>query len=452
MCLTKNRKRWPPKPSVWVRVLQDLPYKIMWGKMNYIQKLIKAETTRQNNGIELIASENYPSSDVRKAMGSILTCKYAEGYPNKRYYGGCKYIDEIENYAIKMACKLFKCKYANVQAHSGSQANAAAYRALEVTLQKEGKLKEKEKMKILSMDLNSGGHLTHGSPVSFSSHLYNISFYPLGKDGRLDFDLIEKAIIKNKPHVILAGYSAYPYKIDFAKFKELADKYDLKFMVDMAHIAGLVAADEHMSPIPYADIVTTTTHKTLRGPRGGLILTNNADLIKRINSAVFPYYQGGPLEHVIAAKAICFEEASKKEFKEYIKQVIKNTRSFSDIMISFSKKKYDSIDICLQSENHLTLLNTKKEFGLTGLEAQKKLDEIGITTNKNMLPNDDEMPNITSGLRIGFAALTTRGCNDEHVFEIAHIIHDYLSGQMSKRVAIKRVNLITKELKSINEL
>ena len=420
--------------------------------MNYIQKLIKAETTRQNNGIELIASENYPSSDVRKAMGSILTCKYAEGYPNKRYYGGCKYIDEIENYAIKMACKLFKCKYANVQAHSGSQANVAAYRALEVTLQKEGKLKEKEKMRILSMDLNSGGHLTHGSPVSFSSHLYNISFYPLGKDGRLDFDLIEKAIIKNKPHVILAGYSAYPYKIDFAKFKELADKYDLKFMVDMAHIAGLVAADEHMSPIPYADIVTTTTHKTLRGPRGGLILTNNADLIKRINSAVFPYYQGGPLEHVIAAKAICFEEASKKEFKEYIKQVIKNTRSFCDIMISFSKKKYDGIDICLQSENHLTLLNTKKEFGLTGLEAQKKLDDIGITTNKNMLSNDDEMPNITSGLRIGFAALTTRGCNDEHVFEIAHIIHDYLSGQMSKRVAIKRVNLITKELKSIDEL
>ena len=423
----------------------------MWGKMNYIQKLIKAETARQNNGIELIASENYPSADVRKVMGSILTCKYAEGYPGNRYYGGCKYIDEIENYAIKMACKLFKCKYANVQPHSGSQANAAAYRALEVTLIKEGKLKEGQKMRILSMDLNSGGHLTHGSPVSFSSHLYNVSFYPLGKDGHLDFGLIEKAIIKNKPHVILAGYSAYPYKIDFARFKQLADKYDLKFMVDMAHIAGLVVAEEHMSPIPYADIVTTTTHKTLRGPRGGLILTNNEELIKRINSAVFPYYQGGPLEHVVAAKAICFEEASKKEFREYIKQVIKNTRNFADIMISFSKKPIGEgeLDICLQSENHLTLLNTKKEFGLTGLEAQKKLDEIGITTNKNMLPGDDEPPNVTSGLRIGFAALTTRGCNDEHVFEIAHIIHDYLSNLMSKRVAIKRVQQITKELKPI---
>ncbi len=295
-------------------------------------------------------------------------------------------------------------------------------------------------------------HLTHGSPVSFSSHLYNICFYPLDKTGHIDFNLIEKAIIKNKPDVILAGYSAYPYKIDFCKFKELADKYNLKFMVDMAHIAGLVAANEHMSPIPYADIVTTTTHKTLRGPRGGLILTNNEELIKKINSAVFPYYQGGPLEHVIAAKAICFEEACTKKFKTYIKQVIQNTHDFAHFMRSSIKKYFEDENVCSDTENHLVLLNTKKAFGLTGIEAQHKLEEIGITTNKNMLPNDDELPNVTSGLRIGFAAVTTRGCNSHHVFDLAYIIYNYLSNQISKKEAINYLTLITKELKSILEI
>ena len=406
-----------------------------------IARLIALETDRQNNQCELIASENYPSFDVREAAGSILTCKYSEGYPQKRYYGGCEYIDQVEQLAIDRACKLFNCKYANVQPHSGSQANAAAYRALEVTLQKEGKLKDR-KMKILSMDLNSGGHLTHGSPVSFSSHLYDISFYPLNNDGKLDFDLIEKAIVENKPDVILSGYSAYPYQIDFSKFRELADKYDLKFIVDMAHIAGLVAAGYHQNPCDYADIVTSTTHKTLRGPRGGLILTNDEDLIKRINSAVFPYYQGGPLQHIIAGKAVCFREASTNEFKEYIDNVITNTRVFTE-------RLRDLGCICTDTENHLMLLNTKESFGLTGIQAQNILEEISITVNKNMIQNDTESPKTTSGLRIGFAALTTRGCTSEDAISLANIIYYYLNGDIDKESAKEKVNLILSHLKNI---
>ena len=255
--------------------------------------LIDLEMKRQNEGIELIASENYASKDVRMACGSILTNKYAEGYPNHRYYGGCKYIDEIEQLAINRACELFGAKYANVQPHSGSQANAAAYRAL---LPNGGK--------ILSLVLNDGGHLTHGSPVSFSSHLYNFIHYPLDENGHLNYANILAIAKKEKPDIILAGYSAYPYAIDFKRIKEIADEVHCYFMVDMAHIAGLIAANLHQNPIPYADVVTSTTHKTLRGPRGGLILTNNETLIKKINSAVFPYYQGGPLEHIIAGKAI----------------------------------------------------------------------------------------------------------------------------------------------------
>lgn len=406
-----------------------------------IARLIALETDRQNNQCELIASENYPSFDVREAAGSILTCKYSEGYPQKRYYGGCEYIDQVEQLAIDRACKLFNCKYANVQPHSGSQANAAAYRALEVTLQKEGKLKDR-KMKILSMDLNSGGHLTHGSPVSFSSHLYDISFYPLNNDGKLDFDLIEKAIVENKPDVILSGYSAYPYQIDFNKFRELADKYNLKFIVDMAHIAGLVAAGYHQNPCDYADIVTSTTHKTLRGPRGGLILTNDEDLIKRINSAVFPYYQGGPLQHIIAGKAVCFREASTNEFKEYINNVITNTRVFTE-------RLRDLGCICTDTENHLMLLNTKESFGLTGIQAQNMLEEISITVNKNMIQNDTESPKTTSGLRIGFAALTTRGCTNEDAISLANIIYYYLNGDIDKESAKEKVNLILSHLKNI---
>lgn len=406
-----------------------------------IARLIVLETDRQNNQCELIASENYPSFDVREAAGSILTCKYSEGYPQKRYYGGCEYIDQVEQLAIDRACKLFNCKYANVQPHSGSQANAAAYRAFEVTLQKEGKLKDR-KMRILSMDLNSGGHLTHGSPVSFSSHLYDVSFYPLNDEGKLDFDLVEKAIIENKPDVILSGYSAYPYQIDFSKFRELADKYGLKFIVDMAHIAGLVAAGYHQNPCDYADIVTSTTHKTLRGPRGGLILTNDEDLIKRINSAVFPYYQGGPLQHIIAGKAVCFREASTNEFKEYINNVITNTRVFTERLRDLSC-------VCTDTENHLMLLNTKESFGLTGIQAQNMLEEISITVNKNMIQNDTESPKTTSGLRIGFAALTTRGCTNEDAISLANIIYYYLNGDIDKESAKEKVNLILSHLKNI---
>lgn len=399
-----------------------------------IINLIKQETIRQNEGIELIASENYASIDIREVCGSILTNKYAEGYPNKRYYGGCEFVDQIEQLAIDRACALFKCKYANVQPHSGSQANAAAYRAL---LPEGGK--------ILSLVLNDGGHLTHGSPVSFSSHLYNFKFYPLDASGHLDYEDILRIAKIEKPDLILAGYSAYPYAIDFQKLKQIADEVHCLFMVDMAHIAGLVAANEHVSPIPYADVVTSTTHKTLRGPRGGLILTNNEELIKRINSAVFPYYQGGPLEHIIAGKAICFKEANSDEFKNYIKCVKENTKAARDTFKELG-------DIVSDTDNHLFLINVLDSFGINGLEAQKKLEEIHITTNKNMIPNDTLKPNKTSGLRIGFAAVTTRGCNKKEAQEIAKLIHDYLSNNISKEDAVKTVNLLTDSWKKIENI
>lgn len=405
--------------------------------MSKIFDLINEETKRQNEGLELIASENYVSKDILKAMGSILTNKYAEGYVGNRYYGGCKYIDQVEQYAIDKACELFRCKFANVQPHSGSQANAAAYRALEKYL------KLDRKMKILTMNLNSGSHLSHGSKVSFSSNLYDFDFFDLNNNGKIDFDIIEEKIKSFNPDVILSGYSAYPYEIDFSKFRELADKYKCMFMVDMAHIAGLVAADEHMSPIPYADIVTATTHKTLRGPRGGLILTNNEELYKLVNSAVFPYYQGGPLEHIIAAKAICFEEALKPEFKEYIKLVKINTKAFSDYLRQLGVK-------CSETENHLTLVDVKSSFGLTGLEAQEKLEEINITTNKNMIPNDTEKPNKTSGLRIGFAALTTRNLLPRDAMIIARVIYDYLKCDLDKERALATVSYIRSHLKNID--
>ena len=413
-----------------------------------IFNLIKLEEERQNNGIELIASENYPSKDIREACGSICIAKYAEGYPEKRYYGGCEYIDKIEQLAIDRACELFKCKYANVQPHSGSQANAAAYRALEVKLQKAGKLNDKKgfrKMKILSTVLNSGGHLTHGSSVSFSSNLYDFDFFDLDETGHINFKLVESKIKEFNPDVILAGYSAYPYEVDFSKFKELADKYECLFMVDMAHIAGLVAADLHQSPIPYADIVTTTTHKTLRGPRGGLILTNDDELIKYINSAVFPYYQGGPLDTIIAGKAICFKEALDPKFKDYIKLVKDNTKAFTDYLKQLGV-------VCTDTENHLVLVNTKKTFGITGLEAQNKLAEIDITVNKNMLPNDTETPKTTSGLRIGFAALTTRGCLPNDAMVLARTIYEYLNNNLDRDRALATVKYVISHLKPMSEI
>lgn len=384
---------------------------------DYIFDLIRKETERQNSGIELIASENYPSKNVLNACGSILMDKYAEGYPDKRYYGGCEFIDKVEKYAIEQACKLFNVKYANVQPHSGSQANAAAYHAL---MPNGGK--------VLSLVLNDGGHLTHGSPVSFSSHQYEFVHYPLGDNGELSYSKIKVIAEKEKPDVILAGYSAYPYEINFAVLRNIADYVNAKLMVDMAHIAGLVAAREYMNPCDYADIVTSTTHKTLRGPRGGLILTNSEEIFKKVNSAVFPYYQGGPLENIIAGKAICFEEAQTNNFREYIRAVKANTK--------WAAKRFKELGAEVSgTETHLFLLNTLKSYNLTGLEAQKKLEEIGITTNKNMLPNDTLKPSGTSGLRIGFAAATTRGCTLSQAISIAELIHNFLSGKIDDTTA-----------------
>jgi glycine hydroxymethyltransferase len=404
-----------------------------------IQNAIDRELERQNDGIELIASENYVSKSIRDVQASVLTNKYAEGYPGKRYYGGCVNVDVIEQNAIATACSLFNVAYANVQPHSGSQANAAAYRALEKYL------KLDRKMKILSIKLNDGGHLSHGAGVSFSSNLYDFYFYGLTWDGHIDYDQVEKSVIEYKPDVLLAGYSSYPYEVYFKKFKEIADKHNCMFMVDMAHIAGLVAGGKHSNPCKYADIVTSTTHKTLRGPRGGLILTNNEELAKLVNSAVFPYYQGGPLMHIIAAKALCFEEALTNDFKLYAHNVVRNTKAFSNKMIELGAE-------CTASENHLTLLNTKKSYGLTGKQAQQMLEEIDITTNKNMLPNDDETPATTSGLRIGFAAMTTRGCTEEQAEFIAVVINSYLNGTMPRVIAKMTVHYITSQMKKVEDL
>lgn len=398
-----------------------------------INRLVLLEQERQNRGIELIASENYASKDVRELAGSILTNKYAEGFPGHRYYGGCEVVDEIENLAIDRVCKLFGSKYANVQPHSGSQANAAAYRAL---LPEGGK--------ILSLVLNDGGHLTHGSPVSFSSHLYSFVHYPLN-NGHLDYDIIEKIALEEKPNLIMAGYSSYPYTIDFKRFKEIADKVGAYFMVDMAHIAGLVAAGLHPNPVEYADVVTSTTHKTLRGPRGGIILTNNEELIKRINSAIFPYYQGGPLEHIIAAKAVCFKEAMSDEFKAYAKQVMINTKACADKLQELGAKVSGT-------DNHLFLVNVLDTYGINGKEAQLALEEINITTNKNMIPNDTLTPGKTSGLRLGFAAVTTRGCTKEQAEQVAVIIHNYLSKQIDKEKALVLVQELVSNWKEIQDI
>lgn len=396
--------------------------------------LIQEESIRQNEGIELIASENYASTYVRAACGSILTNKYAEGYPNARYYGGCEVVDKVEMLAIERVCKLFNVKYANVQPHSGSQANAAAYHAL---LPKGGK--------ILSLVLNDGGHLTHGSNVSFSSHFYEFVHYPLNNEGKLDYDKIEEIAVKEQPDLILAGYSAYPYEIDFKRFKEICDKVNCFFMVDMAHIAGLIAAGEHLNPCDYADIVTSTTHKTLRGPRGGLILTNNEKLIKKINSAIFPFYQGGPLEHIIAGKAVCFKEAQDDSFKEYAKLVKSNTLTCRNTLLDLGA-------IVSGTENHLFLLNTLDTYGITGKVAQNKLEEIGITTNKNMIPGDILSPRETSGLRIGFAAVTTRGCTNEDAEIVATLIHKYLKEEITQEAAKEEVKNLVANWKLIEEI
>lgn len=372
-----------------------------------IREILNKEKNRQRDNIELIASENYVSNDILELQGSIFTNKYAEGYPERRYYGGCENVDVIENLAIEYVCKLFNVKYANVQPHSGSQANMAVYRAL---------LNHGDK--IMGLNLSHGGHLTHGHKLNFSGMDYEVVSYNVDNDREvIDYDKVREIALKEKPKMIIAGASAYSREIDFKKFKDIALEVGAYLMVDMAHIAGLVATGFHMSPIPYADIITSTTHKTLRGPRGGMILTNREDIIKKINKVVFPGVQGGPLMHVIAAKAQCFYEALQPEFKEYQLQVIKNIKTLEKVL------KEEGIRLVSNgTDNHLLLLDVKNSVGITGKKAEEVLDKINITVNKNTIPNDLESPMVTSGIRIGSPAMTTRGFKEEEFAILGKII------------------------------
>ncbi len=384
-----------------------------------ISSLLRKETQRQEENIELIASENYVSKDILKLQGSILTNKYAEGYPGKKYYGGCTYIDEIENLAIDYACRLFHVRYANVQPHSGSSANMAVYKAL---------LNIGDT--VLGMDLSNGGHLTHGHPMNFSGKEYNIVSYTVDKEsGIIDYNELRNIALETKPKMIIAGASAYSRMIDFAKFREIANEVGAYLMVDMAHIAGLVATGLHPSPVPYADVITTTTHKTLRGPRGGLILTNDEEIITKINKTIFPGIQGGPLMHVIAAKAQCFYEAMEPSFKDYATNIIKNAKALSKTFIDNGVKVISG-----GTDNHLMLIDVKSSFGITGKEAETILDKINITTNKNTIPNDTESPFKTSGLRIGTPAMTTRGFTTEDFEEVGIIIIEALRNKDNEEV------------------
>ncbi|GAB9258883.1 serine hydroxymethyltransferase [Ligilactobacillus animalis] len=368
---------------------------------------IAAEKKRQQGNIELIASENIVSEGVLAAQGSVLTNKYAEGYPGKRYYGGCEYIDVVEDLAIDRAKELFGAKYANVQPHSGSQANAAAYRSLIAPGDT-----------VLGMDLASGGHLTHGSPVNFSGQTYNFVSYGVDKETeRLDYDAILALAKEVKPKLVVAGASAYPREIDFERFGQIAKDVGAYLMVDMAHIAGLVAAGKHQNPVPYADIVTTTTHKTLRGPRGGLILTNDEQLAKKINSAVFPGLQGGPLEHVIAGKAVAFGEALRPEFNDYAAQVIKNAQAMAEVFAQNDKARL----ISGGTDNHLLLVDVLG-FGLNGKEAEQLLDSVSLTVNKNSIPFETLSPFKTSGIRLGTPAITSRGFDEADAKQVAELI------------------------------
>lgn len=403
--------------------------------MNKVFDIIEKERRRQEEEICLIASENYVSKDIMNVVGSILTNKYAEGYPNKRYYGGCRYVDEIEQYAIDKCKELFNCKWANVQPHSGSQANQAVYLAL-----------CKPNDTILGMSLDAGGHLTHGSKVSASGKLYNAVSYGLDDNGIIDYDEIKEKLYKYRPKLLIVGASAYSRIIDFERIRKIVDEYnstpqesiilskdnqvkstiipDSPFfkkcylMVDMAHIAGLVATGLHPSPIPYADVVTSTTHKTLRGSRGGIILTNDEELSKKIDKAVFPGIQGGPLEHIIAGKAICFEEALKPEFKQYQEQVLKNIKIMEEV---FKERQVPMISG--GSDNHLILLDLRK-YGISGKQLENKLSEVGIVVNKNAVKDDPKPKSETSGIRLGTAAITTRGATENDCAWIAHqIVH-----------------------------
>ena len=386
------------------------------------------ELHRQRRNIELIASENIVSPAVMAAMGSVLTNKYAEGYPGHRYYGGCQFVDQVEQLAIDRACKLFGAKYANVQPHSGAQANLAVYFAL---------LELGDT--VMGMDLSQGGHLTHGSPANMSGKNYHFVSYGVSDaDGRIDYDALAKQVAKVRPKLLVAGASAYPRAIDFEKLASIAHGYGAMLMVDMAHIAGLVAGGMHQNPVPYADVVTTTTHKTLRGPRGGLILTNNEYLIKRINSAIFPGTQGGPLEHVIAAKAVCFGEALKPEFQEYARKIVENAQAMAQQLTARGVKLVSG-----GTDNHLMLVDLTDEE-ITGKQLEANLDAVHITANKNTVPGEKRSPFVTSGVRLGTPAVTTRGMGPAEMKIIADCIADCIFDFEGKQAdIIARVDALT---------
>ncbi len=391
-----------------------------------IERAINDELSRQQDHIELIASENYVSNEVLKASGSILTNKYGEGYPKKRYYAGCENVDLIEELAIERLKKLFNVNYANVQPYSGSVANAAAIAAL-----------IPKNSKILGMGLTSGGHLSHGYKISFSGYFYEAYSYEVNEDGILDYDAIMEIAQKVKPDLIICGASAYSRTIDFKKFKEIADKVGAKLMADIAHIAGLVATNLHPSPFDYCDVVTSTTHKTLRGARGGIIMTNNSDIAQKVNRWIFPGYQGGPLFHQIAAKAVAFKEALDPSFLTYQKQIVKNAKVFCD--------EFKAANIKIISggtDNHLFMINVKQSFNLTGKEAEDILSKVNITVNKNSIPNDSESPQITSGIRLGTPAMTTRGFKENEFKILAHVIMDLLKNPNDKNVLEKSKNIV----------
>ena len=398
-----------------------------------LKKALRLEKKRQNQNIELIASENYASKAVRDLQGSILTNKYAEGYSGKRYYGGCEYIDIFENKAIEFATKLFNCRYANVQPHSGSSANMAVYRAL---------LNHGDT--VMGMNLADGGHLTHGYSLNFSGMDYKIVDYRLNLETEmLDYEEIAKIAKREKPKMIIAGASAYPRKIDFQKFREIADSIGAYLMVDMAHIAGLVAAGLHENPCLYADVVTSTTHKTLRGPRGGLILTNDLEIAKKIDKVIFPGIQGGPLMHVIGAKAQCFYEALQPDFVEYQKQVLKNIKALAKVLKNKNVKLISG-----GTDNHLILVDVYNTFGITGKEAEKLLDKAHITVNKNTIPNETLSAFKASGIRIGSPAMTTRGLKEKDFELIGEIIYNLLKNPKDAKVLkaeTKRVLELTKK-------
>lgn len=384
-----------------------------------LEDALRKERERQENNIELIASENYVSNDILKLQGSILTNKYAEGYPGKRYYGGCEYIDIFETQAINYAKELFGALYANVQPHSGSSANMAVYRAL---------LNHGDK--VMGMSLSNGGHLTHGHKMSFSGKDYEIVDYDIDPETEeINYDEIERRVLEEKPKMVIAGASAYSRTIDFKRFREICDKVGAYLMVDMAHIAGLVAAGLHPSPVPYAHVVTSTTHKTLRGPRGGLILTNDPEIAKKIDKTIFPGIQGGPLMHVIAAKAECFYEALQPEFKTYQENVLKNIKVLAETL---SNEGFRIISG--GTDNHLILVDVKSGCGLTGKDAQNLLDRIHITTNKNTIPGETESPMVTSGLRLGSPAMTTRGFTEADFEQVGHIIATALKNSDNEEI------------------